>query len=326
MTPANPHELPAPLATAGQLARRRLLGAALLGPLASGALLSGCAPVLPILTDDARTDTAATTLLGEAAEAHGLAAWRGVQDLAISYAGEWRALVGRLQPELTDPRYRGRSEERLLPALGLTAQRHDGPAGTKHVLRRRSLVRADDLGDIAVWLNGQPDTDPTRLDAAALVPDGYLFFLLGPLALVDASGALLPTVAALQRGGSEEIDGSVCDQLRVRLAPGLGRVATDQLVLCLDRQTRRMRRVRFTLDGLESTQGAIAEVDLADWRTLHGIQWPTRFHERLRRPIPGLPVHDWRLTGLDINRGLAAADLSGPAWSAAAARPAQPLA
>lgn len=319
--------LPPEMCTA--IDRRRLLGGALLGPLAATGLLGGCAsPLLPLpaLGAGAAHEPAAAALLREAAEAHGLAAWRGVNDLSISYAGEWRTLVVRLQPELTDPSFRGRSQERLLPGLGLTAQRHDGPAGTKQVLRRRSLARPDDLGDIAVWRNGQPDTDPTRLDAAALVPDGYLLFLLGPLALVDANGGPLPTVAALQHGSTEDVDGDLCDQLRVRLAPGLGRAAADQLVLCLDRQTRRMRRVRFTLDGLESTQGAIAEVDLADWRTLHGIQWPTRFHERLRRPIPGLPVHDWRLTGLDINRGLTAADLSGPAWSAAAARPAQPLA
>lgn len=323
---------PWPPSTCSSIDRRRLLGGALLGPLAATSLLGGCtAPLQPLLPlsaagAGAAHEPSATALLREAAEAHGLSAWRGVSDLSISYEGKWRALVVRLQPELTDPGFRGRSQERLLPALGLTAQRHEGPAGTKQVLRRRSLARADDLGDIAVWRNGQPDTDPTRLDAAALVPDGYLLFLLGPLALVDAAGAPLPTVTALQRGGTEEIDGSVCDQLRVRLAPGLGRVAADQLVLCLDRQTRRMRRLRFTLDGLESTQGAVAEVDVFAPRELHGMLWPTRFHERLRRPIPGLPVHDWRLTGLDINRGLLAADLSGPAWSAAAARPAQPLA
>lgn len=315
--------------TRSSIDRRRLLGGALLGPLAATGLLGGCASPLPPLPPRAAGtahEPAAAALLREAAEAHGLTAWRDVSDLSISYEGEWRALVGRLQPELTDPGFRGRSQERLLPALGLTAQRHDGPAGTKQVLRRRSLTRPDDLGDITVWRNAQPDTDPTRLDAAALVPDGYLLFLLGPLALVDAAGAPLPTVAALQRGGTEEIDGSICEQLRVRLTPGLGRVAADQLVLCLDRQTRRMRRVRFTLDGLESTRGAIAEVDLFEPREWHGIHWPTRFHERLRRPIPGLPVHDWRLTGLDINRGLSAADVSGPAWSAAAARPAQALA
>ena len=71
-----------------------------------------------------------------------------------------------------------------------------------------------------------------------------------------------------------------------------------------------MRRVRFTLGGLESTRGAVAEVDTFDRITLLGVRWPTRFHERLLRPLP-LHVHDWRLRGLDLNRGLKSADISG---------------
>ncbi len=68
--------------------------------------------------------------------------------------------------------------------------------------------------------------------------------------------------------------------------------------------------MRFTLDGLESTKGAIAEVEMFEHQTLHGVRWPTRFYERLIRPVR-MPVHDWNLTGLDINRGLRAADLEG---------------
>ena len=71
-----------------------------------------------------------------------------------------------------------------------------------------------------------------------------------------------------------------------------------------------MRRVRFTLDGLESTKGAIAEVECYDHQTLNGVRWPTRFYERLLRPLR-MPVHDWNLTGLDINRGLRAGDVDG---------------
>jgi hypothetical protein len=38
-----------------------------------------------------------------------------------------------------------------------------------------------------------------------------------------------------------------------------------------------------------------------------------------------LPVHDWRLTGLDINRGLSEADISGKIFSPKAAEPAKPV-
>ena len=88
---------------------------------------------------------------------------------------------------------------------------------------------------------------------------------------------------------------------------------------------RLMRRVRFSLDGLTSTQGAIAEVETFDHVSLHGVRWPTRFYERLLRPLP-LPVHDWRLTGLDVNRGMVAADVAAAAFVGRAAAPAKTLA
>ncbi len=49
------------------------------------------------------------------------------------------------------------------------------------------------------------------------------------------------------------------------------------------------------------------------------MQVPTRSQERLVRPLP-LIVHDWRLTGIDFNRGLSAADVAGRSFSARAAR------
>jgi hypothetical protein len=41
-------------------------------------------------------------------------------------------------------------------------------------------------------------------------------------------------------------------------------------------------------------------------------------------PLP-LPAHDWRITGLDVNRGYDAAALAGPAFTGAAAAPAGAL-
>ena len=69
---------------------------------------------------------------------------------------------------------------------------------------------------------------------------------------------------------------------------------------------------------------AVAEVDTFDHAALHGVRWPTRFHERLLRPLP-LTVHDWRLTGLDVNRGLEIAEVDGAAFAGKAAAPAAPL-
>ena len=96
-------------------------------------------------------------------------------------------------------------------------------------------------------------------------------------------------------------------------------------LLFIDAENHLLRRVRFTMEGLESTQGAIAEVDFFEHREIAGVVWPTRFYERLRKPIPSLPVHDWRLIGLDVNRGLSEADIAGPSFSAKAAEAARPI-
>jgi hypothetical protein len=297
--------------------RRRVLTAAALAPLLPtlGAL-GGCAaaPLSPI-TDSEKSDPAALALLNDSAAAHGLPAWRRVKDLNISYSGEWRALIGRLQPELTDTHFRGSSQERLLPGEGLIAQTHVGPSGHKQVVRRTMDKGA---GEVQVWYNGRPTSDEPLRHASALVADGYRLFLLGPLALIDRPGVM-------KLAGLEQVGDYACERLMVRLAPGLGFSPVEQLVLCIDRRTRLMRRVRFTLEGLDSTRGAVAEVDVSDFQNIQGVEWPTRFQERLRKPIPMLPVHDWQLTGLDLNRGWSAADITGSQFAGVAKSPAKTL-
>jgi len=300
--------------------RRRLLTAAAFAPLLPtlGAL-GGCAsaPLSPI-TPQETSDPAALALLNDSAAAHGLTAWRRVKDLNVSYTGEWRTLVGRLQPELTDTHFRGSSQERLLPAEGLVAQTHIGTSGHKQVVRQAGQGQGQALGDVQVWYNGRPTTDEPLRHASALVADGYKLFLLGPLALVDRP-------AVMKLAGLEQVGDFACERLMVRLAPGLGFSPVEQIVLCIDRRTRLMRRVRFTLEGLASTRGAVAEVDVSDFQNIQGVEWPTRFHERLRKPIPMLPVHDWQLTGLDLNRGWSAADITGSQFTGVAKSPAKAL-
>lgn len=53
------------------------------------------------------------------------------------------------------------------------------------------------------------------------------------------------------------------------------------------------------------------------------MKWPTQFYERLRKPIPWLPVHRWNLTGLDVNRGYSVSDIEGPTFAGVAAAPAK---
>lgn len=292
--------------------RRRFLAVA-------GALpwLAGCGTPLPLaepLGSAAGDD--ADNLLQQSADAHGLAAYRSIADINVRYEGQWRPLIDRVQPVLVDKAYRGGSEERLLPKAGLVAQAYAGSAGPKQVLWRRPPGGDGGGGDIAVWFDGQRSADAQVLDAAALVADAYGLFLLGPLWMVARPHAS-------RHAGRERVDGRSCDVVDVWLRPGLGRTALDRLALCID-SSGLMRRVRFTLEGFDGTRGAVAQVDTFDHERRFGVTWPMRSYEEVVHPLR-LPAHDWRITGLDVDRGYGEDDVLGPALSGAAARPAAPL-
>lgn len=290
-----------------RLTRRAALGIALLP------LFSGCSTPLPMGSRPA-DDAAAARRLQESADAHGLAAYRALTDINVSYSGEWRPLIDRIQPELVDAGYRGTSEERLIPAAGVVAQAHTGPMGRKQVVWRRSRNALNEVGEVAVWFNGVRSNDAAAQDTAALVAEGYALFLLGPMWLVNRE---LP----MQLAGTEQVDGRLCDAVNIWLSPGLGKVANDRLVVYIDRADSVTRRIRFTLEGFAGTRGAVAEVDMFEHARRFGVLWPMRSYERLVHPLP-LPVHDWRITGLDVNRGYSQSDVIGPEFTGAAARPA----
>lgn len=275
------------------------------------ALLQGCASRgFPEVSENG-VDPQAEALLQRSVEHHGLAAWRQMKDVSVAYAGEWAWLVPSLQPELIDAGFRQKSEERLL--LGerwLVGQQHQGPQGTKQVLRSAETI--------SIAYNGERSDDRTVAAAAALVADGYRLFLTGPFYFLGGN-------AVLALAGSETVDGHLCDRIVAVRRPGLGLSAEDRFMLWLDRDDGRLRRVRFSLEGLASTQGAIAEVDFVGHRTVGGVLWPVRFIERLKKPIPDLKVHDWQVVGLDLDRGLNPAEIGASGFSGKAAVPAQPL-
>ena len=278
-----------------RLTRRAALGMALLP------LFAGCSTPLP-LGSRPSSDAAAAKRLRESAEAHGLSAYRALTDINVSYSGEWRPFINRIQPELVDAGFRGSSEERLIPAAGVVAQSHTGPLGRKQVSWRRSRKAPNEVGELAVWFNGARTSDPAALDTAALVADGYALFLLGPLWLANQD---LP----MQLAGTERVDERPCDVVNVWLSPGLGKATTDRLALYIDRADSITRRMRFTLEGFAGTRGAVAEVDTFEHARRFGVLWPMRSYERLVHPLP-LPVHDWRITGMDVNRGYSSKDVS----------------
>jgi len=300
------------------LSRRQALLLGLAAPFIS--LASGCRASLPAWSGPG-SGPDAWALLNRSAAAHGLTAFAAIDDVNVSYDGHWRRLVGKLQPALVDSGFRGGSEERYLLRDGVVAQSHAGPQGHKQVFKSSSHDRR-----IRVWFNDEEAHDRERLDAAALVVDGYSLFLFGPMLLVQNRHPQRTIQAAL--AGTSEVTQDkqkyLCDVVNVRMNPGIGNSEADQLALYIDHDTHLMRRVRMTLNGLESTRGALVDIDTFDHESLFGVMWPTAFHEQLKRPAP-LDVHHWKLTGLDINRGESLADLRGPLFSDRARRPASPL-
>jgi hypothetical protein len=288
------------------LDRRRFLGLCAAGALPA---LAGCATPLPMTASlPVADDPAAARWLRESAEHHGWARFATLNDINVAYAGRWRALIGRIQPEVVDERWRESSEERLLPRLRFIAQAHRGPAGTKQVVRT-SGRSATDLGRVAVWYAGQAAEGETARTASALVADCYQLFLLGPLWLAqrlapDATSAARDDgLARLALGGRVEVEGRECQWVQAWVSPGFGLVGRDRVDLAIDRQDRTTRRMRFTLEGFAGTRGAVAETDTYDHRRVGGILWPMRSFERVVHPLAGLPAHDWRITGLDLDRG-----------------------
>jgi len=289
----------------------RLSPKQLLLALALPLLLSACASrgiPQPLLTGE---QPEARTLLLESARAHGLDAWQSIRDISVSYAGEWYGLVSKVQPTLIDADFRQGSQERLtLGESPIIAQHHEGPGGNKQVIRPAVGVE--------VFYNGVATTNTEKKAAAALVADGYRMFLTSPFYFLTGN-------LHLEMGEPEEVDGRACDTLVAVRRPGHGLSTEDRYLLYIDREDKLLRRVRFSMEGLDSTKGAIAEVDFFEHQKIAGVVWPTRFHERLKKPIPNLPVHDWRLTGLDINRGMQATEISSTDFNGRALAPAKAL-
>ena len=84
-----------------------------------------------------------------------------------------------------------------------------------------------------------------------------------------------------------------------------------------------MRRVRLTLEGFSGTRGAVAQVDTFEHERRFGVLWPMRWYEEVIHPLR-LPAHEWRIAGLDVDRGYDMAEISGPAFIGRAALPAAP--
>jgi hypothetical protein len=268
-------------------------------------LLSSCASTQICTRPLTQSEPEARALVLASQKAHGSADFAKVNDLSVRYEGKWAAIGPRFQPMLVDSKFRGGSEERLILAPRIIAQSHTGPGGIKKLLRQPD--------QIAIIYNGTLSKDTEAHQAAALVADAYALFLLGPFYFQQRG-----TVFAMN--GTSVVDHAHCDDVLAILRPGLGMAEEDRVVLSIDRGSKLLRRVRLTLNGLDSTRGAEVDVTFRDLKTIGGVLWPTDFDERVRSPFK-LHAHHWNLRGLEINRGLTIRDLKLSQWSAKAAQP-----
>lgn len=269
------------------------------------ALLTSCGSVQISKREIARSEPSAANLIASSQRAHGWKSSGKISDVTVSYEGRWASLGPKFQPVLADTKFRGGSEERLLLPSRVMAQEHSGPAGKKFVLR--------EPGKVSVNYNGKPSDDAEARKAAALVADAYTMFLLGP-AYFDRPGVLFASA------GQAVVDKALCDGVLAVLRPGFGEAKEDRVILFIDRTTKQLLRVRMTLNGLESTQGAEVDVTFRDFRRIDGILWPTDFDERIRVPFD-LHAHHWRLLGLETNRGYSRSDLGPAAFQGRASAP-----
>jgi len=216
--------------------------------------------------------------------------WRRLDKVEVAYAGEWTRIVQKLQPELVNAEYRQSSKEIYFPRLNRVEQAHTGADGTKTVLRTPEKV------EVRLPLHRQPTE--VEKDAAALVADAYTMFTFGADYLL-ARGSDWRIRPVMQR---QEIEGDPCTLVFGTLKPGVGRSGEDKVIAWISQRDHRLRRVQFTLNGLESTAGADVDVTFSDFqRGPQGTEWPSHFLETVRRPLT-VKAHEWRMTELKARR------------------------
>ncbi len=230
-------------------------------------------------------------------------------DINLSTDGRWYALIQRIQPIVTDAGFRVTSQERYRPSEGLYALHHQGPLGSKQVVRTPS--------GIAVYYNGVRETDPVKLRATAMTNDAFRMFHFGPSFVKERARSMTRLADAREGGASYR-------RLLATLQPGFGEAASDEVVLWIDPVTDRLFRIHMTLNGFETTQGAHVDTTFLSYRQVGPYLLPDRFHERVRGPLK-IDAHRWWTTGVDVDRGWTAADVSGVSFTGAAAAPAKPV-
>jgi hypothetical protein len=250
-------------------------------------LLTACSSLPNPNSPSGKVSDEAVKLLEKSAAKAGKP-WRSLEKVEVAFTGEWTKIVQKMQPDLVNAEYRKSSREVYFPRLSRVEQTHTGPRGIKSVVRRP--------GKIEVSFSEYRTATEVEKDAAALVADAYTMFVFGADFLLSR-GSDWRLWLSMQR---QEIEGDPCSLVFGTLRPGVGRSAEDKVIAWISQRDHRLRRVQFTLNGLESTAGADVDVTFSDFQPgPNGTEWPRHFLETVRRPLT-LKAHEWRMTELKV--------------------------
>lgn len=283
----------------------------LLAIILAASLLSACASRFPSPELDVALDSqiSAAQIFQRTFNVHGGASIEQLNDVNLSISGEWKTLIRRIQPLVTDYKYRIDSQERLFMNNGGYIALYNGPGGSKKVVRTTD--------SLAVYYNGEQSTDPEVLSSTALTADAFRLFLLGPLAL-QAWQDQFTRLTDITFQGEQHY------RLHLNLKPGFGYSEQDQVVLWVNAESGRTKMIQITLEGHSTTKGAHVEVEYLGYTQKGDYLFPSDFFERVNAPI-SINAHAWHLTGLDINRGLALEEYQGANEEIISSKPALPL-
>jgi len=283
----------------------------LLAVILVASFLTACASRFPSPELDVALDSqiSAAQIFQRTFNVHGGASIEQLNDVNLSISGEWKTLIRRIQPLVTDYKYRIDSQERLFMNNGGYIALYNGPGGSKKVVRTTD--------SLAVYYNGEQSTDPEVLSSTALTADAFRLFLLGPLAL-QAWQDQFTRLTDITFQGEQHY------RLHLNLNPGFGYSEQDQVVLWVNTESGRTKMIQITLEGHSTTKGAHVEVEYLGYTQKGDYLFPSDFFERVNAPI-SINAHAWHLTGLDINRGLALEEYQGANEEIISSKPASPL-
>jgi hypothetical protein len=277
---------------------------------ATSLALMGCAPFPQVPASDARMEgLSAQQVFDRSLAVHGGDLRKHPGDINFATDGRWYRLIQRIQPVVTDARFRVASQERYRPSEGLYAVSHTGPDGVK------LSVRTSD--SLTVHYNGVRETDPVKLRATAMTSDAFRMFHFGPTFFLDRA-------KSMTRLSDETEKGVRYHRVLVDMRPGFGEAANDQAVLWIEADNYRLYRIHQTLNGFETTQGAHVDTTFLDYRRVGPYLFPVKFLERVRGPLQ-IKAHAWEVTGIELDRGWQSSDVTGPALSGRAAQPVEPF-